>query len=83
VDLLAALEKADILDNASTIDLSEGSSLTMNYTDKYRVKIPYGADYDYKIRAMEGIVDAQAADNDVRSGLIDLTMDNEWHFIPD
>jgi hypothetical protein len=32
---------------------------------------------------MEGIVDAQAADNDVRSGLIDLTMDNEWHFIPD
>jgi hypothetical protein len=83
VGLLAALEKADLLDNAATIDLSEGSSLVMDYTDKYRVKIPYGSDYDYKIRALQGIVDAQADDNDVRSGLIDLTMDNEWHFIPD
>jgi hypothetical protein len=55
----------------------------MDYTDKYRVKIPYGSDYDYKIRALQGIVDAQADDNDVRSGFIDLTMDNEWHFIPD
>jgi cell division protein FtsQ len=81
--LLTALEQEDLLGDAISIDLSEGSSLTMAYTDKYQVKIPYGSDFDYKVRAMEGIVDAQLEDNDVRSGLIDLTMDDEWHFIPD
>jgi cell division protein FtsQ len=83
VGLLTALEDADLLENAQSIDLSEGSSMMMDYTDRYQVKIPYGADYAYKVRALEGIVDALEADNDNRSGVIDLTLDNEWHFIPD
>ncbi len=54
----------------------------MQYTEKYTVKIPYASDFDYKIRAMNGIIEALAAQNDEEDGVIDLTLDDEWHFIP-
>ena len=83
ISLLTALEEQELLEGVGSVDLSEGSYLLMTYTDKYTVKIPYGSDYDYKIRAMKGIVDALAEQNDEESGLIDLTLEDEWHFIPD
>lgn len=83
VGLLTALEEQGLLESASSIDLSEGSYLLMEYTDKYTVKIPYGSDYDYKLRAMQGIVDSLAEQNDEENGMIDLTLEDEWHFIPE
>lgn len=83
VGVLTALEGHGLLENVVSIDLSDGSYLLMEYTDKYTVKIPYGSDYDYKVRAMQGIVEALAEQNDEESGLIDLTLEEEWHFIPE
>lgn len=83
VDLLTALKEQDLLDGVVSIDLSEGSEVLMQYTEKYTVKIPYGSDFDYKMRAMNGIIESLAEENDEESGVIDLTLDDEWHFIPD
>ncbi len=83
VGVLTILEEEGLLEDTSSIDLSEGSYLIMQYTDKYRVKIPYGSDYDYKVQAMQGIVNALAEQNDEEKGLIDLTLEDEWHFIPE
>ena len=83
IGLLTALSEQDLLDGVISIDLSAGSEVIMQYTEKYTVKIPYGSDFDYKIRAMNGIIEALAEQNDTGSGVIDLTLDDEWHFIPD
>ena len=83
IGLLTALYEQDLLDGVISIDLSGGSEVIMQYTEKYTVKIPYGSDFDYKMRAMNGIIEALAEQNDTGSGVIDLTLDDEWHFIPD
>lgn len=82
IGLLNALTDQELLDGAISIDLSDGSELVMQYTEKYTVKIPYASDFDYKIRAMNGIIEELAAQNDEEDGVIDLTLDDEWHFIP-
>lgn len=80
VGLLAAMDAQGIIDRAETIDLSSGTQILMKYDQRFTVKIQFGADFDYKMRAMAGMIE-KLSPND--KGVIDLTMDTEWHFIPD
>ncbi len=82
IALLTALTEQDLLDGVISIDLSDGSQLVMQYTEKYVVKIPYAADFDYRIRAMSGIIENLQETNDLEYGTIDMTLESEWHFIP-
>ncbi len=83
IALLTALESQGLLADLISIDLSDGSQLSMQYTEKYIVKIPYGADFDYRVRAMSGIIDNLTGTNDLSYGVIDMTLESEWHFIPE
>lgn len=83
IGLLTALTDQELLSGVKSIDLSGGSQLVMQYGEKYTVRIPYGSDFAYKVRAMNGIIEELATEGDESSGIIDLTLENEWHFIPD
>ena len=83
VALLGALKEQDLLADVVSINLSDGSQVIMQYAGLYTVKVPYGSDFSYKMRAMKGIIDELANENYTGSGTIDLTLEDEWHFIPD
>lgn len=54
--LLAALEDAALLDQVDAIHLGEISMLTMEFAGRFTVELPYGADYAYKLRALQTVI---------------------------
>lgn len=79
VNLLAAMDAHGIIDRAESIDLSSATQILMEYDQRFTVKIQFGSDFKYKMRAMAGMIEKLNAND---TGIIDLTMDDEWHFIP-
>jgi len=77
--LMAALEKAQLLDQVRAIHLGNAAELTMDYADRFTVRFSYGADYAYKLRNLTAVVDALETN---QTGAIDLTKDGEAHFLP-
>lgn len=56
--LLKALDEAGMLGELRAISLKDLSVLEMDYTDRFRVELPYGADYAYKLRVLQSILDS-------------------------
>lgn len=56
LSLLAALEEAAMLEQVNAIHLGEISMLTMDFDGRFTVELPYGADYAYKLRALETVI---------------------------
>ena len=56
LDLLTALEEADLLDQVDSIDLSDLAQVTMGYAGRFRVEMPYGADYEQMLLILTGAV---------------------------
>lgn len=82
LDLLAALEKAGLLDQVDAIHLGDLSVLRMDYAGRFVVELPYGADYDYKLRFLTAALE-KGAIQDNQTGTIQLTRDDgEVNFIP-
>ena len=82
LDLLAALEKAGLLDQVDAIHLSDLAVLRMDYAGRFVVELPYGADYDYKLRFLTASLE-KGAIQDNQTGTIQLTRDDgEVNFIP-
>ena len=52
LELLAALEEADLLDQVDAIHLSDLSQLTMDYAGRFAVEMAYGADYAWQLRIL-------------------------------
>ncbi len=81
LELLDALEQAELLDQVERIGLEDLSMLTMEYAGRFTVELPYGADYPRKLRALKAVVDSLETN---QTGTIQLTWDNgEIHFIED
>lgn len=79
LDLMSALEAAGLSDQVDAIRLDDLSELVMEYAGRFSVELPYGADYERKLRALVQVVD-QLETN--QTGTIQMTWDNgEVHFI--
>lgn len=78
--LLTVLEQQGLLTQAQSIRLDYSDHLLMEYAGRFHVLIPYGADYDYKIRSLL-VVQEKLEINE--TGTIDMTRaDGEVHFLP-
>lgn len=71
--LLSALEGQAMLDKVSDLDLSHPSYITFLYEERFEVRLLQGADYAYKLRALEAVV---ADREEYETGTMDLTQDN-------
>lgn len=79
LDLMAALEAAGLTEQVQAIRLDDLSMLVMEYAGRFSVELPYGADYERKLRALVQVVE-QLETN--QTGTIQMTWDNgEVHFI--
>lgn len=78
--LLQELETKGLLDKVQAIHLGESDMMTMEYVDRFVVYLPWGADYDYKLRGLESVIDELEINE---TGTIDmLREDGEVHFYP-
>ena len=79
-DLLKELEIKGLLDKVQAIHLGESDMMTMEYDERFLVYLPWGADYEYKLRGLEA-VNGKLEVNE--TGTIDmLRPDGEVHFYP-
>lgn len=85
-ELLAVLERYDMLTKCTTLDCTAAASMTLNY-GIYRLRLPRGGDYDYFIRLAQSSLTRGLEEGLIQegqSGLLDLTvMDGKAHFQPD
>lgn len=77
--LLRALEDAGILEQVDAVHLGSASELTMDYGGRFTVRMPYGADYAYKLRNLLAVMDKLESNE---TGTIDLRKDGEAHVLP-
>ena len=79
--LLQALEERELLEQAMSIDLTRDAWIEMEFTQRFRVKLPYGADYLHKLRALEAAISSR---EEYETGIMDLTQpDYDVVFQPD
>ncbi|MCI6053646.1 cell division protein FtsQ/DivIB [Dysosmobacter sp.] len=82
LDLLSALEEADLLDQVDAIHLEDLAVLRMDYAGRFVVELPYGADYNYKLRFLTVSLEETSIQNN-QGGTIQLTGDDgKVNFIP-
>ena len=82
LELLGALESRGMLERTGSIDASDAKCLVLTYDDRLRVKIPYHADFGFKLDGVLGWV-AELEPNERGTILMTLKDDNKSHFIPD
>ncbi len=78
--LLDQLDGRGMMADVQAIDLSSDSEAVLTYQERLRVKIPLAADFAYKVKFLEGVVD-QLQETD--KGTLDMTMDDKIYFTPD
>jgi len=72
--LSAALDRAGVLDQVRAVHMDSAAEIVMDFTDRFAVKMRYGADYDKMLRFIDKVI-AQLESNE--TGVIDLTTDGE------
>jgi cell division protein FtsQ len=70
------------LDQVDAIHLEDLAVLRMDYAGRFVVELPYGADYDYKLRFLTVSLEETSIQNN-QGGTIQLTGDDgKVNFIP-
>ena len=77
--LLTALESAELTEGVRAIHLRDPTVLTMDYTERFSVEMPYSADYPRLLRYLTLVIEELETN---LTGVIDLTRDGEPHFRP-
>ena len=77
--LLTALESAELTGDVRAIHLGDPTALSMDYTERFTVEMPYGADYPRLLRYLTLVIEELETN---LTGVIDLTRDGEPHFRP-
>ena len=77
--LLTALESAELTGAVRAIHLGDPTVLSMDYTERFTVEMPYGADYPRLLRYLTLVIEELETN---LTGVIDLTRDGEPHFRP-
>ena len=78
LELLSALEDADLTDQVGGIHLEDSAQLTMDYAGRFAVEMPYSADYARMLRILTAAVD-QLESN--QTGTIRLDPSSEYEAI--
>ena len=73
--LLTALVEGDMLEQVDGIRLDDSDALCMDYAGRFTVKLPYGADYPYKMRYLTAILDDERVQDNM-TGTIDMRRDD-------
>jgi len=75
LSLLDALEAAGMLESVMGIRMDDPGYLAMDYTERFTVRLPYGADYPYKLRFLQAVLaDEKIQDN--MTGTFDMCSDD-------
>lgn len=77
LSLLAELQNADMLDRVDGIRLDDLSTLYMDYDGRFTVKLPYGADYEFKMRALKSYLEDTGVIQDNMTGTFDMQTDED------
>ena len=77
--LLTALESAELTGDVRAIHLGDPTVLSMDYTERFTVEMPYGADDPRLLRYLTLVIEELETN---LTGVIDLTRDGEPHFRP-
>ena len=82
LDLMAALREAGMMAQVDGIRLGDLSTLYLDYSGRFTVKLPYGADYDFKMMALRSYL-AEDVIQDNMTGTFDMQTDeDETYFKP-
>ena len=77
-----ASQQQSLLDQVDAIHLEDLAVLRMDYAGRFVVELPYGADYDYKLRFLTVSLEETSIQNN-QGGTIQLTGDDgKVNFIP-
>lgn len=77
--LLTALEEQELLSQLGSVDVTSSSEILFTFTNRFTVRMPLTCDHSYKVRALQYAVE-HLEENE--TGLLDLTREDETHFIP-
>lgn len=75
LELIAALENAGMLASMDAIRMDELDYLSMDYMGRFTVRLPYGADYAYKLRFLQAVIDNEKIQDNM-TGTIDMRGDD-------
>ena len=78
--LLRAAEEKRMRTNIETVDLGDDTCLQFTYAGRFAVKLPWTADFDYKLESLATVVD-YLEDNE--KGVINLMTDGKASFTPE
>ena len=73
--LMRALDEQGMLSQVQGIRLGDPAVLEMAYTERFRVELPYGADYAYKLRTLQAILDSGKIESN-ETGILRMTGGN-------
>ena len=81
LELLAALESADALKEVNGIRMDDLSSLSMDYMGRFTVRMPYNADYPYKLRMLKAALNSGKIQENMTGTFIMLQEDGQTNFV--
>ncbi|MBO4832148.1 MAG: FtsQ-type POTRA domain-containing protein [Oscillospiraceae bacterium] len=79
-EVLSSLEELGIIGDVTLVDVSNISGITVEYQNRFKVKLGTGENIGHKLARLDGII--PYLDDDDR-GVIDVSGDSESYFIPD
>lgn len=79
IDLLRRLSEKNMLADTNSISLEDPSLITMQYMERFEVRIPHGADFNYKLDYLTAVIQRLEANE---TGTIDMTQEEKVSFIP-
>lgn len=79
IDLLHRLSEKNMLADTDSISLEDPSLITMQFMERFEVRIPHGADFNYKLDYLTAVIQRLEANE---TGTIDMTQDEKVSFIP-
>ena len=83
LDLLAALEDAEMLDNVDGIRLDAPAFIAMDYAGRFAVEMLYEDDYVYKLKMLNAALDSGKIQDNM-TGTFDMRReDGRTYFIQD
>lgn len=75
LDLMTALEEADMLEDVDGIRLDDLSAIRMDYLGRFTVKMPYGADYSMKLKMLRQAMESGKVQDNM-TGTFDMTRES-------
>ena len=77
LSLLAELAAAGMLEKVDGIRLDDLSTLYLDYDGRFTVKLPYGADYEFKLRALRSYLEDTGVIQENMTGTFDMQTDED------